>query len=78
MIAEIFQIVRIERMAAVGDPVAETSTNWIVDSLPVSLPPKQKMMKGREQCEMLEMMLPAFQVQVLIWAGDSSSNPEQA
>jgi len=65
-------------MAAEGDPVAEKSTNWIVDSLPVSLPPKHKMMTGREECKMLETVLPAFQAQVLLWTSDSSSNPEQA
>jgi hypothetical protein len=25
-----------------------------------------------------QQVLPAFQIQVLIWAGDSGSNPEQA
>jgi hypothetical protein len=43
--------------------------------LPVSLPPKKKKMKVREECEMLEK---AFQVQVLKRTGDSSSNPEPA
>jgi len=43
----------------------------------VSLPPKKKKMKGREECEMLEVLL-NFQVQVLKWTGDSDSNPEQA
>jgi CO dehydrogenase/acetyl-CoA synthase delta subunit len=55
-------------MAAEGDPVAETS----------SLSPKQKMMKVQEECKMLEKVLQAFRVQVLIWIGNSSSNPEQA
>jgi len=44
LIVEIFQIVGSEHMAAEGDPVPETSTNQIVDFLPVSAPPK-KMMK---------------------------------
>jgi hypothetical protein len=44
----------------------------------LSLPPKQKKMKGREECEMLEKVLLAFQVHVLIRTGNSSSNPEQA
>jgi len=44
----------------------------------VSLPPKKKKMKGREECEMLEKLLLTFQVQVLKWTGDSDSNPEQA
>jgi hypothetical protein len=35
-------------------------------------------MKGREECEMLKKVLPGFQVQILKWTGDSSSNPEQA
>jgi hypothetical protein len=35
-------------------------------------------MKGREECKMLEKVLPAFQVQVLKWTADSGSNPEQA
>jgi hypothetical protein len=73
---EVYQVVRSEHVAA-GDRVAETSTNQIVDSLPVPLPPKEKM-KGREECEMLEKVLPTFQVQVLKRTGDSSSNPEQA
>jgi hypothetical protein len=38
---------------AAGDPVAEASTNYIVDSLPVPLPP-QKQMKEKEEYEMLE------------------------
>jgi hypothetical protein len=42
----------------------------------VSLPPKKKM-KGREECEMLEVLL-TFQVQVLKQACDSSSNAEKA
>jgi hypothetical protein len=37
-------------VASEGDPVAETSTNYIVDSLPVSLPLKKKKVKGREEC----------------------------
>ena len=39
---------------AAADPAAETSTNWIVDSLPVSVLPKKKKMKGREEYQMLE------------------------
>jgi hypothetical protein len=31
----------------------------------VSLPPKTKKLKDREECEMLEKVLPAFQVQIL-------------
>jgi hypothetical protein len=38
---------------AYADPVAETSANQIVGSLPMPLPPKEKR-KGREDCEMLE------------------------
>jgi hypothetical protein len=64
-------------MAAEGDPVPETSTNQIVDFLPVPVPPKKKKMKGYEEFEMLEKVLLAFQVQVLKWAGDSGSNPEK-
>ena len=62
-------------MAAEGDTVPETSTNQIVDSLPVPVPPKKKM-KGWEKCEMLEVLL-AFQVRVLKRTGVSGSNPEQ-
>ena len=40
-------------MPAETDPVAEMSTNQIVDSLPAPVAPV--MMKGREECEMLEM-----------------------
>ena len=47
-----FQIARSEYMPAEREPVAETSTNQIVDSLPVPVAPV--MMKGREECEMLE------------------------
>jgi hypothetical protein len=39
-------------MPADGDPVVETSTNQRVDSLPVPVAPM--MMKGREECKMLE------------------------
>jgi len=42
------------------------------------LSPKKKKMKGREECEMLEKVFPAFQVQVLKRNGYSGSNPEQA
>jgi len=45
LIVEIYQIVRSEQMAA-ADRVAETSTNYTLDPLPVSLPQKKKM-KGR-------------------------------
>jgi hypothetical protein len=65
LIVEIFQIVRSEHMTAEGVPVAETSTNQIIDSLPVSVLPMNKKMKGREECELLEKVLLAFQVQVL-------------
>jgi hypothetical protein len=41
LIAEIFQIVRSEHRAAEEDPGAETSTNQIVDSLPVPLPSRK-------------------------------------
>ena len=64
-------------MTAGGGPVAETSTNQITDSLPVSVLPKKKM-QGREECELLEKVLPAFQVQILKWTGNSGSNPEEA
>jgi hypothetical protein len=77
LIVENFHIVRREHKATTEDPVPETSTNQIVDSLPVPVPPKQKM-KRWEKCEMLEKVLLAFQVQVLKRTGDSSSNPEQA
>jgi len=63
-------------MAAQGDPVAETITHQIVDFLPLPLPPK-KNMKERAECEMLETMLLAHQVQFLKRTGDSGSNPEQ-
>ena len=65
-------------MTAGGGPVAKTSTNQITDSLLVSVLPKKKKMKGREECELLEKVLPTFQVQVLKWTGNSGSNPEQA
>ena len=65
MIVEIFQIVGSEHITAEGDPVAETSTNKIVDFLPLPLPPKKKKVKGREECEMLEKVLLAIQVQTL-------------
>jgi hypothetical protein len=42
----------------------------------VSVPPKKKKVKGREECEMLEKVLLIFQVQVLKWTGDSGSNPK--
>jgi hypothetical protein len=45
-------------MAAEGDPVAETSTNYVVDSLPVPLLPKK--MKGREECKILEKVYWTF------------------
>jgi hypothetical protein len=35
-------------------------------------------MKERAECEMLETMLLAYQVQFLKRTGDSGSNPEQA
>jgi hypothetical protein len=35
-------------------------------------------MKGREECELLEKVLPTFQVQVLKWTGNSGLTPEQA
>jgi hypothetical protein len=54
---EIFQIVRNEYIAAEGDPDAETSTNHIVDFLPVPVPLKKKKMKGREECKMPEKVL---------------------
>jgi len=38
----------------------------------------QMMVKGKEECKMLEKVLLAFQVRVLIWTGNSISNPEQA
>jgi len=56
LIVEIFHIVRSEHMEAEGDPVPETSTNQIVDSLPMPVQPKKKM-KGWEECEMLEVLL---------------------
>jgi len=65
-------------MTAEGGPVAETSTNQIIDSLPVSVLPKKKKMEGREECQLLKNVLPAFQVQVLKWTGNSDLNPEQA
>ena len=69
---EIFQIIWSEHMAAERDPFGETSTNQTVDSVPVSLPPKQKKLKGREECDLQEV-LPAFQVEALKRTGDSSS-----
>jgi len=44
----------------------------------VPIPPKKKMMKGREEFKMLEKVLLTFQVKVLKWTGVSGSNPEQA
>jgi len=52
LIDEIYQIVRSEQMAA-ADRVAETSTNYILHPLPVSLPQRKKM-KERQECETLE------------------------
>jgi len=49
---KIFQIARSEHMPAEGDPVAETSTNQTVNSPPV--PVTTMMMKGREECKMLQ------------------------
>jgi hypothetical protein len=60
LIVEIFHIVRSEHMTAEGGHVAETSTNQIIDILPVSVLPKKKKMKGREECELLEKVLMAF------------------
>jgi hypothetical protein len=40
--AEIFHIVRSEHVAAQGDPVAETSTYQMFDSLPVPATLKKK------------------------------------
>jgi c-di-GMP-related signal transduction protein len=62
LIVEIFHIVRSEHMTAEGGLVTEISTNLIIDTLPVSVLPKKKKMKGREECEMLEKLLSAFQV----------------
>jgi len=80
LIVEIFQIVRSEYMTAERGPIAETSTNQIINSLPVCVLPKKKKknMKGREECELLEKVLPTFQAQVLKWTGSSGLNPEQA
>ena len=50
--AEIFHIVISELVAAEGDPVAETSTYQMLDSLPAPVPPKK--VTGREEYEMLE------------------------
>jgi hypothetical protein len=44
----------------------------------VPLPPKKKKLKEKEECEMLEKVLPTFQVQVLKRTGNAGSNPEQA
>jgi hypothetical protein len=49
LIIEIFQVVGSEHMAVEGDLLQKISTNQIVDSLPVSVPPKNKKMKGREE-----------------------------
>jgi len=45
-------------MIAEWDPVAETSTNYVVVSLPVPLLPKK--MTGREECKILEKVYRAF------------------
>ena len=42
------------------------------------LPPNKKKLKEREECEMLEKVLPTIQGQVLKRTGVSGSNPEQA
>jgi len=52
LVVEIYQNFRSENMAA-ADHEPEKITNYVVDSLPVSVRPKKKM-KGREECEMLE------------------------
>jgi len=51
--AEIFHIVRSEHVAAAGDPVVETSTYQMFDSLPVPVTQKKQVTR-RKDCEMLE------------------------
>jgi hypothetical protein len=50
LVAETFQIVRSEYMPVEGDSIAETSTNYIIDS---PVPPKKEKVKGMEECEIL-------------------------
>ena len=57
---EIFQLVRSEHLAAEEDRDAETSTNHIIDSQLMPVPLKKKKRKGREECEMLEKVLLAW------------------
>jgi hypothetical protein len=52
-------LLEVKREMAAADPVAGTSTNKIVDSLPVSVclsVQLKKKMKGREEGEMLEQV----------------------
>ena len=54
------------------DPVTETSTNQTVDSLPVPVAPV--MMKGREECEMMEM---AFTILTSLAAAAATADNER-
>jgi len=60
-----------EHMPAEGDPVAETSTNQTVDSLPVPVAPV--MTKGREECKMLQK---AFTIQTSSAVAAASADDE--
>jgi len=68
--AEIFDIVRSEHVAAEGDPVAETSTYQMFDTLPVHVPPKKKVTR-REECEML---VKTFTIQTSLAAGAAAAD----
>jgi hypothetical protein len=74
--AEIFQIVRSEHVAAEGDTFAELSisTNQMFDSLPVPSPSKKKKMTGREDCEMLEE---AFTILTSLAAAIASAHDDE-
>jgi hypothetical protein len=53
------RLLEVKRQMAAADPVAGTSTNKIVDSLPVSVCLSvrlKKKMKGREEGEMLKQV----------------------
>jgi len=59
-------------MPAEGDPAAETSTNQTVDSPPVPVAPM--MMKGREECKMLQK---AFTILTSSAAAAASADDER-
>jgi hypothetical protein len=71
VIVEIFQIVSGEPMPEEGDSIEEL--NQFIASPPTPVPPKKKMKKGREECEMLEK---AFTILTSAAAAAASSDDE--